>query len=76
MLSQEDRELIPAAIVRSVMIADKTGTLPDVRHDVAIVGFASASPYVLAILSGGFQDLKTAARGIRSIVAQIDRVMV
>ncbi len=75
MMSQEDRELIPASIQRRVIIANKTGTLPDVRHDVAIVGFNSPAPYVLAILSGGFADMKTAQTRIRAIAAQVDAQM-
>lgn len=75
MMSQEDRELIPASIERAVIIANKTGTLPDVRHDVAIVGFNSPAPYVLAILSSGFTDMKTATTQIRNIAAQVDAAM-
>lgn len=75
MMSQEDRELIPASIERPVIVANKTGTLPDVRHDVAIVGFNSPSPYVLAILTSGFTNMKTATTRIRAIAKQVDASM-
>jgi beta-lactamase class A len=85
MLGQEDRVMIPAAIKRPVMIANKTGTLPDVRHDVAIVGLASGLPYVVAILTGALRQahgpsipqddrrwMAAAEARIRSIAADVD----
>jgi len=75
MMSREERVIVPASIQRPVIFANKTGTVPDGRHDVAIVGFNSSAPYVLAILSGGFSDMKTAETRIRSIAAQIDAQM-
>ena len=75
MLRQEDRELIPAAIARNVKIANKTGTLTDVRHDVAIVGYGSPSAYVLAILTSDFPSLDAAQVHIRRIAAQVDARM-
>lgn len=51
MLRQEDRETIPDGIGRHVTIANKTGVLPDVRNDVAIVDPYGERAYVVAILS-------------------------
>ncbi len=72
MLHQEDRETIPAAISRRTVVANKTGELPGVRHDVAIVGVGSPAAYALALLSNGWTDRATAFARLRQIAAQID----
>jgi len=74
MLAQEDRETIPAGVPRAVAIANKTGELIGVRHDVAIVGAGSPDAYVVALLSSGFDDRAAAVRRLRAIAAQIDRI--
>jgi beta-lactamase class A len=75
MLHQEDRDLIPAGIARRVAIANKTGELTDVRHDVAIVGEGSPSAYILAILTSGFSSMAIATERIRAVARQVDAVM-
>ncbi len=51
MLGQEDRETIPAGVTRTVSVANKTGELIGVRHDIAIVNVANANAYVVGLLS-------------------------
>jgi len=72
MLAQEDRETIPAGVARPVPIANKTGELTGVRHDVAIVGAGLPDAYVLTLLSSGFDHRATAIARLRTIAAQID----
>jgi beta-lactamase class A len=69
---QEDRDTIPAAIHRSVRIANKTGVLSGVRHDVALVGMGSSDAYAVALLSTHAGDEAQAARRLRALAAQID----
>jgi beta-lactamase class A len=74
MLAQEDRESIPAGIARDVKIANKTGELQDVRHDVAIVDLDGANPYVVALLSANLTHRSAAFARLRELAANIDRV--
>lgn len=76
MLAQEDRATIPAGInVRRVAIANKTGVLPDVRNDVAIVDPYGRDAYVLALLSHfNPADSKAAYARLRQISAEVDRI--
>jgi beta-lactamase class A len=73
MLAQEDRATIPAGIRRNVRIANKTGVLPDVRNDVAIVDPYGKAPYVVALLSH-FKpsDANAAYARLRLMAAEVD----
>lgn len=75
MLRQEDRDVIPAGIERSVPIASKTGVLPGVRDDVAIVDPFGPHPYVVALLSEFLQvrELGAYAR-LRSMARTVDEL--
>jgi beta-lactamase class A len=75
MLEQEDRETIPAGIHRDAQIANKTGVLPDVRNDVAIVDPYGDDAYVVALLSH-FEpaDSKEAYARLRQISARVDEL--
>jgi len=74
MLRQEDRELIPAAIVRPATIANKTGELIGVRHDVAIVDLGKPRAYVVALLSEGWSSRSAATLQLRAAAAEVDRL--
>lgn len=75
MLQQEDRETIPAGIRRHVTIANKTGVLPDVRNDVAIVDPYGHNAYVVALLSHFRpEDARAAYVRLRETSADVDRV--
>lgn len=73
MLRQEDRDTIPAGIHRRVAIANKTGVLPDVRSDVAIVDPFGRDPYVVALLSQFKPPMATQAYArLRTIAGDVD----
>ena len=72
MLGQEDRETIPAGIARPVSIANKTGELIGVRHDIAIVNVAGADAYVVALLSCEITNRTQAFARLRQLAARID----
>jgi beta-lactamase class A len=72
MLDQEDRETIPAGISRPVSIANKTGELTGVRHDIAIVNVAAPSAYVVALLSCEISNRALAFARLRELAARID----
>jgi beta-lactamase class A len=75
MLQQEDRATIPAGIHRNVPIANKTGVLPDVRNDVAIVGPYAADPYVVALLSQFKpENAREAYARLGVLAAHVDRL--
>ena len=74
MLHQQDREIIPSAIERPIAIANKTGELVGVRHDVAIVGLTGSDAYVVALLSEVWTNRNARrSRRLRQIAAEVDR---
>jgi len=72
MLGQEDRDTIPAAVSRHVRIANKTGVLQGIRHDVALVGIGTPNAYAIALLSENFTNGAAAYARLRTIAAAID----
>jgi len=68
---QEFNEKIPALLPPGTPVAHKTGDITGVHHDAAIVYPPGESPYVLVVLTAGFQDEKEADRTI----AEISRVI-
>lgn len=72
MLGQEDRETIPAGVTRTVSVANKTGELIGVRHDIAIVNVANANAYVVALLSCDVTNRSLAFARLRQLAARID----
>lgn len=74
MLAQEDRETIPEGLYRPVRIANKTGELPDVRDDVAIVGVGDPESYVMVLLSAQVADRPLAFRRLRQLAKAIDEL--
>jgi beta-lactamase class A len=74
MLRQEDRVTIPDGIDRRVPIANKTGVLPDVRNDVAIVDPYGKNPYVVALISRFPQGMTLEAYAdLRAVAGDVDR---
>ncbi len=75
MLRQEDRVTIPDGIARRVPIANKTGVLPGVRNDVAIVDPFGSAPYVVAMLSTFPAQMELLAYAqLRATAGRIDRL--
>lgn len=76
MLDQEDRDTIPSGVSRKVSVANKTGELIGVRHDVAIVDVANANAYVVALLSCDFTNRTLAFARLRQLAGRIDALAV
>ncbi|HEV7785202.1 MAG TPA: serine hydrolase [Thermoanaerobaculia bacterium] len=68
---QEFNEKIPAFLPKGIPIAHKTGDITGFHHDAAIVFPPGEPPYVLVVLTGGFQDEKKA----NQIIAEISRMV-
>jgi beta-lactamase class A len=69
--AQEFNEKIPAYLPKGTVIAHKTGDITGVHHDAAIVYPQGEPPYVLVILTSGYQDEKEA----NQVIAEISRVV-
>jgi len=69
LLAQEFNEKIPAGLPPGVRVAHKTGEITAGSHDAAIVYPPGRSPYVLVVLTRGFQNEHTAD----SLIANISR---
>lgn len=59
---QEFREMIPAGLPAGVRVANKTGWITGINHDAAVVLPEGRRPYVLVVLTRGFQDRELARR--------------
>lgn len=69
--AQEFNEKIPAGLPPGTPVAHKTGDITGVHHDAAIVLPPGEQPYVLVVLTAGFQDEKEADR----VIAEISRTV-
>ena len=72
LLEQSDRETIPAALHRSG-VANKTGELPGIRNDVAIVGYGRQRSYVVSVMARYGAGRSSAIQAIRSLVRALDQ---
>jgi beta-lactamase class A len=68
---QEFNEKIPAHLPKGTVVAHKTGDITGVHHDAAIVYPPGEKPYVLVVLTDGYQDEKEADQAI----AEISRIV-
>jgi beta-lactamase class A len=69
--AQEFNEKIPAGLPPGTPVAHKTGDITGVHHDAAIVFPPGEQPYVLVVLTAGFQDEKEAD----GVIAAISRAV-
>ncbi|HEX7180518.1 MAG TPA: serine hydrolase [Thermoanaerobaculia bacterium] len=69
--AQEFNEKIPAGIPRGTPVAHKTGDITGIHHDAAIVLPPGKSPYILVVLTDGFQDEEMA----NGIIAEVSRAV-
>lgn len=53
---QKFREMIPSGVPSGTRVANKDGWITEIRHDAAIVYPDDAPPYVLVVMTRGFQD--------------------
>ncbi|HEV8581637.1 MAG TPA: serine hydrolase [Thermoanaerobaculia bacterium] len=67
--AQEFNEKIPAYLPKGTPVAHKTGDITGIHHDAAIVYPPGAAPYVLVVLTRGYQDEKQA----NQVIAEISR---
>ncbi len=67
---QEFTEQIPAGLPPGTRVANKTGWITEIQHDAAIIYPDGRAPYVLVILTWGFEDFDVGARAM----AEISRV--
>jgi beta-lactamase class A len=65
--AQELNEKIPAGLPPGTPVAHKTGDITGIHHDAAIVFPPGERPYVLVVLTAGFEDEKEADRAIAEI---------
>jgi beta-lactamase class A len=68
---QEFNEMIPAGVPAGTRIAHKTGWITGIRHDGGIVFPPTREPYVLVVLTRGFEDPADADR----VGAEISRIV-
>ena len=59
---QHYNTMIPAGLPDDVIVAHKTGSITRIAHDAALVFPPSSSPYVLVILTRGWDDHAAAQR--------------
>lgn len=69
--AQEFNEKIPAGLPPGTPVAHKTGDITGVHHDAAVVFPPGEKPYVLVVLTAGFQDEKEAD----GVIAEISRAV-
>jgi beta-lactamase class A len=71
MLAQQFNEGIPAGVPRGAKVAHKTGSITRIYHDAAIVYPPGRKPFVLVVLTSGFEDQKRA----HHLTAEISRLL-
>lgn len=71
LLEQKFNEMIPAGLPENVRVAHKTGWITAIHHDAALVLPPDAEPFVLVVLTEGFQDESTSA----NVAADIARLV-
>jgi len=59
---QEFNDMIPAGVPPGTRVANKTGSITRIRHDGGIVYPDGRAPYVLVVLTRGFDDAGAADR--------------
>lgn len=69
--AQEFREKIPAGVPPGVVVANKTGNITRISHDAAIVYPPGRRPYVLVVLTRGYEDAAEA----NELIARISRAV-
>lgn len=64
---QEYNEGIPAALPAGTRVAHKTGSITGVYHDAALVLPRARKPYVLVVLTRGFEQEADAVAAVRKV---------
>lgn len=69
--AQEFNDMIPAGVAPGTPVAHKTGRITRIRHDAGIVYPADRPPYILVVLTRGFDDKDAAG----AVIQQISRTV-
>ncbi|HEX7089606.1 MAG TPA: serine hydrolase [Longimicrobiales bacterium] len=69
--AQEFNEMIPAGLPAGTRVAHKTGWITGIHHDGGIIYPPGRAPYVLVVLTRGFQQQEASAR----VGAEISRMV-
>ncbi|KFI79236.1 serine hydrolase [Bifidobacterium mongoliense] len=70
LLGQQRRNKIPAGLPAGTTVANKTGEVPGVENDAAIV-FSPHGDYVLTVMTNGQTDALNAQDGIRTLSSMV-----
>ncbi len=68
---QEFNDKIPAGLPPGTPVAHKTGRITGIDHDGAIVYPPDREPYVLVVLTRGFQDDRDAAKAVAAEISRL-----
>ena len=74
--AQEFREMIPAGLPPGVRVGNKTGWITGINHDAAIVLPRDRAPYVLVVLTRGYQDPEAAHALVRELSHEVYAALV
>jgi len=66
MARQQYRDKIPLFLPEGVKVANKTGSISSVTHDVAVV-YVPSRPYILCVMAKGFSEKTMADRAIAEV---------
>ncbi len=69
--AQEYRSEIPAGLPEGTRVGNKTGSITRIRHDAAIVHPGGRAPYLLVVLTRGFEDGERAS----ALAADLSRIV-
>lgn len=75
LLAQRFNEMIPARLPEGTRVAHKTGWITGINHDAAIVYPAEGEPYVLVLLTRGFETTEAAAALGAEIAALVHQAL-
>ena len=75
LLRQEFNEMIPSGLPEGVRVAHKTGSITGINHDAAIVFPVDGEPYVIVILTEGFDDHASSARAGAEIARMVHEAL-
>jgi beta-lactamase class A len=73
LLRQEFNEGIPARLPQSVKVAHKTGSINGLYHDFGIVFSEGRKPYILAVMTRGFENESDAHECVAEVSSRIYR---
>ena len=71
LLDQKFNEKIPAGLPADVSVAHKTGWITGIDHDAGIIFPPNLPPYILVVLTKGFEDHARANKCIADISAMV-----